>query len=79
MTDEEIIEFERLKTARDSLLLKVANLRGQLDTIAADEREACAKVCEQPVDEIQITDDFSEVRYMDGKECADAIRARGTP
>ena len=44
---------------------------------AADEREACAKVCEQPVDEIQITDDFSEVRYMDGKECADAIRARG--
>ena len=44
---------------------------------AVAEREACAKVCEQIVDEIQITDDFSEVRYMDGKECADAIRARG--
>ena len=44
MTDEEIIEFERLKTARDSLLLKVAYLRGHLDTIAADEREACAKL-----------------------------------
>ena len=45
---------------------------------AEAEREACAKVCEQPADEIQITDDCSEVRYMDGKECADAIRARGT-
>ena len=44
---------------------------------AVAEREACAKVCEQPIDEIQITDDCSEVRYMDGKECADAIRARG--
>ena len=44
--------------------------------VAEHEREACAKVCEQPIDEIQITDDCSEVRYMDGKECADAIRAR---
>lgn len=40
------------------------------------EREACALVCEQPIDEIQITDDCSEIRYMDGKECAEAIRAR---
>jgi hypothetical protein len=39
--------------------------------------EACARICEQPIDEIQITDDCSEVRYMDGKECAEAIRARG--
>ena len=39
MTDEEIIEFERLKTARDSLLLTVANLRGQLETIAAKATE----------------------------------------
>jgi hypothetical protein len=45
MTDDEAIEFERLKTARDSLLLKVANLRGQLETIAADERKACAELC----------------------------------
>jgi hypothetical protein len=48
-----------------------------LNKVRADEREACAKVCEQPVDEIQITDDCSEMRYMDGKECAAAIRARG--
>ena len=44
MTQDEEIEFHRLKTARDSLLLMVANLRGQLETIAADEREDCAKM-----------------------------------
>jgi len=44
----------------------------------ADEREACAKVCEQPIDEIQVTDTISEVVYMDAHECAEAIRARGT-
>jgi hypothetical protein len=44
MTDDEEIEFYRLKTARDSLMLLVANLRGQLETIAADEREACALI-----------------------------------
>ena len=42
------------------------------------EREACAKVCEQPIDEIQVTDTISEVVYMDAHECAAAIRARGT-
>lgn len=41
------------------------------------EREACAKLCEQPIDEIQITDDCSEYKYRDNQECADAIRARG--
>ena len=51
MTQDEEIEFDRLKTARDSLLLTVANLRGMLETIAADEREACAKVCEDQADD----------------------------
>lgn len=46
--------------------------------VAAREREACAKVCEQPIDEIQVTDTISEVVYMDAHECAEAIRARGT-
>ncbi len=32
MTQEEELEFERLKTARDSLLLTVADLRGQLES-----------------------------------------------
>jgi hypothetical protein len=41
------------------------------------EREACAKVCEQPSDEIQITDDISQRIYKDAFDCAEAIRARG--
>ena len=53
-------------------------LREELETARADEREACAKLCEQPIDEIQITDDISDVVYMDAHECAAAIRARGT-
>jgi hypothetical protein len=51
--------------------LKFANL------VAAAEREACAKLCEQPIDEIQITDDCNETIYKDYQDCADAIRARG--
>lgn len=47
--------------------------------VAAAEREACAKLCEQPIDEIQITDDCSEYKYRDNQECADAIRERGAP
>ena len=57
--------------ATTSVLIKFANL------VAAVEREACAKVCEQPIDEIQITDDCSEYKYRDNQECADAIRSRG--
>ncbi len=45
--------------------------------IVAHEREACARLCETPIDEIQITDDISELRYMDAQECAAAIRKRG--
>lgn len=33
MTDEETIEYERLKTARDGLLLTVAKLRGEIDKL----------------------------------------------
>ena len=53
------------------------NLERFAHLVAAAEREACAKVCEQPVDEIQITDDCSEYKYRDNQECADAIRAKG--
>ncbi len=45
------------------------------NTVAA-EREACAKVCLMPVDEIQVTDDCSEYVYKDHLDCAEAIRAR---
>jgi hypothetical protein len=77
MTDDETIEFERLKTARDSLLLTVANLRGQLETIAADEREACAKLCDEKVDAEYATGkvDHNEMGWT--QSCAIAIRARG--
>ncbi len=45
--------------------------------VAATEREACAKVCEEPIDLIQITDDCSEYVYKDHLDCAETIRARG--
>lgn len=48
-----------------------------INLVAAAEREACAKVCLMPVDEIQVTDDCSEYVYKDHLDCAEAIRARG--
>lgn len=41
MTQDETIEYERLKTARDSLLLTVAKLRGDIDTLHAMYEQAC--------------------------------------
>ena len=41
MTDDEAIEFERLKTARDGLLLTVAKLRGEIDKLHAMYEQAC--------------------------------------
>jgi len=70
MTQDQEIEFERLKTARDALLLTVANLRGQLKTIAAEEREACAKVCEEQMQ-------GKSIWIQGARACSLAIRARG--
>ena len=50
MTQDEEIEFERLKTARDSLLLTVANLRGQIETLSAM-YELASKQRDQLMDE----------------------------
>ena len=72
MTQDETIEFERLKTARDSLLLKVANLRGRLETIAAEEREACAKIA----DSFAMSSQYKTQRNL-AEWCASSIRARG--
>jgi hypothetical protein len=69
MTQDEEIEFERLKTARDALLLTVANLRGQLETIAAEEREACAKIADELVGQ-DLEHNFSALIAIN-------IRARG--
>ena len=41
MTQDEEIEYERLKTARDELLLTVAKLRGDIDTLYAMYEQAC--------------------------------------
>ena len=49
----------------DSFAMKFANL------VAAAEREACAKVCEEYQDAVD------RHRWPNGYECADAIRARG--
>lgn len=73
MTDDEAIEFERLKTARDGLLLTVANLRGQLETIAAHEREACWNIIFEYAGRDDITlEDESLLKHL-----ADLIRASG--
>jgi len=50
MTENEEIEFERLKTARDALLLTVANLRGQIETLNAM-YELASKQRDQLMDE----------------------------
>jgi hypothetical protein len=35
MTQDEEVEFAQLKSARDSLLLTIANLRGEIETLHA--------------------------------------------
>ena len=49
----------------------------EFEKLVGLEREACAKLCLVPVDEIQITNDCSEYVYKDYLDCAEAIRARG--
>lgn len=80
MTTEEIICMAReagwgFNNSRDSEFVKAQLKFAEL--VAAKEREACARLCEQPITEIQITDDCSETIYKDYKDCAEAIRARG--
>ena len=41
MTQEEEIEFAQLKSARDSLLFTVANLRGDIATLHAMYEQVC--------------------------------------
>jgi hypothetical protein len=85
MTREDIIRMAREAgiCMANSILLPAPN--GQVEAlehfaalVAEAEREACAKVCEQPSDEIQITDDISQRIYKDAFDCAEAIRARGS-
>jgi hypothetical protein len=61
----------------DGVLFTETELETFVALVAKHEREECAKLCETPIDEIQITDDCAETVYMGATECADAIRARG--
>ena len=63
-------------TAADSVLtypecVYTENLERFANLVAAAEREACAKVCEEYQDAVD------RHRWPNGYECADAIRARG--
>ena len=52
-----------------------ANYRVGFDCGFAEAQEQAAKVCEQPIDEVQISDDRSTYLYKDWYDCAAAIRA----
>jgi hypothetical protein len=79
MTDDEIIEIADSLNLYDEpmhLIIRFAR------AIAAAEREACAKVCEKRVRRGAgyggAWEGYGPMEgYMDGKECAAAIRARG--
>jgi hypothetical protein len=72
MTQDEIIEMARQAGWPDSLVAPIimAKLNDFAKLVAAKEREACAKVC----------DELSDKHTWEGcyaDECATAIRARG--
>jgi len=79
--DDELEHFANLITkhilAKSYPELVSLAAKHALETVVAAEREACAKLCEEPIDLIQITDDCSEYVYKDHLDCAEAIRARG--
>ena len=60
-----------LENDDDIALLYVDELERFANLVAAVEREACAKVCEEYQDAVD------RHRWPNGYECADAIRARG--
>jgi hypothetical protein len=84
MTKEDIIRMAREAGVKTSLFVLDGKDSGYFclferfaAIVAAAEREECARLCEEPYDLIQITDDCSEYVYKDHLVCADAIRARG--
>jgi hypothetical protein len=48
--------------------------RSGFDCGYAEAKEQAAQVCEQPSDEIQVTDELSKYTYKDCFDCAAAIR-----
>ena len=76
MTRDDIIKMAK-ESGLPTAWISESELTRFVALVAAAEREECARVCEQPVDEIQITDDISQRIYKDAFDCAEAIRARG--
>ena len=74
--EQELIKFAALVATHIEEQIGIKMLFDMVQAVE-DEREACAKLCEQPITEIQITDDCSETIHKDYKDCAEAIRARG--
>lgn len=75
MSDKpDALEFAQLEA--NIWRMKYLKAQEELKKAVEAEREACAKVCETPIDEVQDTDDDSHYVYMDGLQCAAAIRAR---
>jgi hypothetical protein len=81
MTKDDIIRMAREANIGTYINLEsylvASHLERFAELVAAAERKACAMLCEEPYDLIQITDDCSEYVYKDHLVCADAIRARG--
>jgi hypothetical protein len=69
MTRDDIIRMAKEAGWDSGLVMLVGNLEVFAALVAAAEREACAKVC----DELRDEDGFEPY----GTECAAAIRARG--
>jgi len=77
MTEKDIIRLAEESQLWAHKNKEYAAIERFANLVAAAEREACAKECEEPIDLIQITDDCSEYVYKDYLDCAEAIRARG--
>jgi hypothetical protein len=88
MTRDDIIRMAKEAGWHDGLLavtFTVPLLERFAALVAAAEREACAKVCDEKYEAVPKSDpyaeadgDYSELIYAGAaQDCADAIRARG--
>ena len=80
MTQDEIIrmalEADCYKTETGALITDNVNLERFAALVAAHEREACAKVCDEYADDVE-TYHWDEGQAQFGRSCSAAIRARG--
>ena len=79
MTQDEVIEMARQAGWPDSLVAPIimAKLNDFAKLVAAKEREACAKVCDDIYNDSEGNNGYDCYYTRPYLECADAIRARG--